>query len=79
MSKLLPPQNKLIQSPLFTIRIWQEDLGDGLVEWRGKIQDVISGENHYFRNWYTLVEALQAMLKPYYDPVQDEHLTRNGS
>lgn len=27
-------------SHLFTIRIWQEDLGQGQFEWRGKVQHV---------------------------------------
>jgi hypothetical protein len=77
MPRLPPPQNLLSPSPLFTIRVWQENLGDGEIAWRGKIQDVISGEVHYFRDWYALVETLQTMLKPYYkDPLQDQGSTR---
>ena len=70
MPETLPTQKKLTQSPLFTLRAWQEDLGGGKVEWRGKIQDVKSGEIHYFRDWYTLIESLQEMLKAYNDPFQ---------
>jgi hypothetical protein len=64
-----PPFDQTIRTPapLFTVRVWQEDLGDGGVEWRGKIQDVVSGESRYFRDWYALVLALQTMLKTYYD------------
>ena len=52
-----PPFDQTIRTPapLFTVRVWQEDLGDGGVEWRGKIQDVVSGESRYFRDWYELV------------------------
>jgi hypothetical protein len=65
-------------SPLLTVRIWQEDLGDGWVEWRGKIQDVTSGETRYFQDWYSLVLALQTMLKSYYDPRMDATLPRES-
>ena len=36
-------------SHLFTLRVWQEDLGDGQIEWRGQIKHVLSGETRYFR------------------------------
>jgi hypothetical protein len=49
-------------SQLFTVRLWAEDLGDGLVEWRGKVQHVSSGEAHYFRDWHVLIALLQAMV-----------------
>jgi hypothetical protein len=53
------PQHR---SQLFTVRIWPEDLGDGRAEWRGRVQHVLSGEAHYFREWPALVAALSAML-----------------
>lgn len=49
-------------SHLFTVRLWLEDLGDGRVEWRGQVQNVLSGEVRYFRDWPTLSALLQAML-----------------
>jgi len=51
-------------SHLFTVRLWLEDLGDGLAEWRGQVQHVLSGETHYFRQWETLLALLLAMLPP---------------
>lgn len=42
-------------SHLFTVRLWPEALGDGGIEWRGKVQHVTSGEARYFRDWSTLV------------------------
>jgi hypothetical protein len=45
------------------LRLWQEDLGEGRVEWRGKVQHVTSGEAHYFRDWSKLIAALQEILK----------------
>lgn len=51
-------------SQLFTVRLWREDLGDR-GEWRGKVQHVLSGEARYFRDWATLIAALQEMLKPH--------------
>jgi len=50
------------QSDLFTVRLWAEDLGDGQVEWRGKVQHVASGEARYFREWPALIALLRAML-----------------
>ena len=54
----LPPH----RSHLFTVRLWQEDLGHGRVEWRGQMQHVLSGQTHYFRDWATLAEVMAAML-----------------
>jgi hypothetical protein len=53
-----------LRSQLFTVRVWREDLGQGRTEWRGKVQHVTSGEARYFREWATLISALQEMLKP---------------
>ncbi len=50
------------QSQLFTLRMWQEELGDGQVEWRGSVQHVLSGEIRYFRDWQMLANCLSAML-----------------
>ncbi|MCX8061201.1 MAG: hypothetical protein N3D16_01325 [Anaerolineales bacterium] len=43
------------RSTLFTVRVWQEELGEGQSEWRGKAQHVLSGETRYFRDWQILV------------------------
>jgi hypothetical protein len=45
-------------SHLFTLRIWQEDLGNGEVEWRSRVQHVMSGEVRYFRDWPSLIAFL---------------------
>jgi len=44
-----------VSSHLFTVRLWQEDLGDGQHEWRGEVKDVASGQQHAFRDWDKLV------------------------
>lgn len=49
-------------SHLFTVRLWQEELGAGQTEWRGQVQHVLTGEAGYFRDWSTLVNLLLAML-----------------
>ena len=49
-------------SQLFTVRLWAEDMGHGQVEWRGKVQHVVSGKAHYFRDWHVLIALLQDML-----------------
>lgn len=50
------------RSDLFTVRLWQEELGIGQTEVRGKVQHVSSGEARYFRDWPTLIAFLQALL-----------------
>jgi hypothetical protein len=50
------------RSHLFTVRVWQEELGNDQSEWRGKVQHVHSGEAFYFREWQTLIAALTKML-----------------
>ena len=49
-------------SQLFALRVWREDLGQGQAEWRGRLEHVLSGEVHYFRDWQTLLASLQDML-----------------
>jgi hypothetical protein len=46
------------ESQLFTLRLWQEGLGDGRKEWRSRVRHVPSGETRHFRDW----DALRAYL-----------------
>lgn len=55
-------QSQLHRSQLFTVRIWQEEVSDGQMEWRGKVQHVHSGEALYFREWSALVAGLLKLL-----------------
>ena len=57
-------------SHLFTLRLWQEELGSGEVEWRGRVQHVASGEVRYFRKWPTLIAFLTSVLS---DKKSDSH------
>jgi len=43
------------RSQLFTVRVWQEELGEGRSEWRGQVRHVLSGETRHFRDWPSLV------------------------
>ena len=49
-------------SQLFTVRLWPHDLGDGRIEWRGKVQHMLSGETRYFREWQGLIIHIRALL-----------------
>lgn len=53
------------KSYLFTLRFWPEETTDASIEWRGKLQQVSSGETIYFRDWDMLVEFLQSALSSY--------------
>lgn len=48
--------------PLFTLRLWQEPVGDRL-EWRGEIKNVSNGETRYFREWHSLIALISRMLE----------------
>ncbi len=50
-------------SHLFTVRIWQEELGDGEIEWRGKVQHVLNRETRYFRDWAMLSTCLLSLIE----------------
>lgn len=49
-------------SHLFVVRLWPEDVGEGLIDWRGKVQHVNSGEVRYFRDWPTLEVFVDKLL-----------------
>jgi hypothetical protein len=57
-------QDQLHRSHLFTVRLWAEDIGHGQTEWRGRVQQVTSGEAYYFRDWPTLIAHLLKLLPP---------------
>jgi hypothetical protein len=44
------------------LRIWREALGGGRVEWRGKVQHVLTGEARHFRSWPMLACQLEGIL-----------------
>jgi hypothetical protein len=46
-------------SHLFSLRLWCERLEDGRLEWRGRVQHVLSGERRYFRDPQALVEFME--------------------
>ncbi len=48
-------------SHLFTLRIWEEALGEGKAEWRGRVQEIDSGETAFFRDWPGLIATLRRM------------------
>ena len=50
------------RSHLFTIRVWEEEIGTSQSEWRGRVQLLTSGEVRYFREWMALVPLLRTML-----------------
>lgn len=49
-------------SELFTIRLWMEELGEG-VDYRGQVKHVVSGATRHFREW----ADLEAFLKGAFD------------
>jgi hypothetical protein len=58
-------------SRLFTLRLWQEELGNGQAEWRGRAQDIGTGSSAYFRDWPGLVAVLSRLLETTDTPTAD--------
>ncbi len=60
------------RSLLFTIRLWPEQMETGIVQWRGKVQHVLSGEAFYFGDWDELVMRLRQLATEHQDDRQLE-------
>ncbi len=58
----VPPS--LSRSQLFTVRVWQEDMGEGRSEWCSQVRHVLSGETRYFRDWQSLVSFIVGKAAP---------------
>ncbi len=50
------------QAHLFTLRVWEEALGEGQAEWRGRVQEIVTGETGFFRDWQGLVATVQRLV-----------------
>jgi hypothetical protein len=49
-------------SYLFTVRVWEQEVDSGQIEWWGRVQLMTTGETRYFRSWGALFTFLPAML-----------------
>ena len=59
----MPDMSKRYESSsLFLVRVWSEDAGEGQMEWRGKVQYVLSGEARSFCDWPELVDAMLGLM-----------------
>jgi hypothetical protein len=66
----MPTSTREIHSNLFMVRVWLEEVDDSHVEWRGKVQRVVSGETLYFREWGSMLAFLRGDAIPDL-PVED--------
>jgi hypothetical protein len=57
---------------LFTVHLWQEEVSEGQIEWRGKVHHVSSGHVRYFRDWPRLILFLQERLSTPASDTQNE-------
>jgi len=47
---------------MFLLRVWADQGSDGEIVWRGRVQQIVSGETHSFDTWFRLPELLLSML-----------------
>jgi hypothetical protein len=59
---------------LLILRIWQEQLPDGRLEWRGKLQHPETNQTRHFRDWPALVPLLLASIR-----IGEEAAVRQGT
>ena len=52
-----------LHSHLFTVRVWEEELGGGTVEVRMQVRHVLSGETRHLRTWTELTAYMQAKIE----------------
>ena len=60
------------RSHLFTLSVWEEEIGADRTELRGKVQLLTNREVSYFRGWEALVPLLRRMLAGL-DSLADAH------
>jgi hypothetical protein len=54
---LVSKRERRARSRLFTVRLWKEEMDVGS-EYRGSVQDVVSGAFRSFRDWSDLVDFM---------------------
>jgi hypothetical protein len=55
-------ESKGLSSQVFMLRFWSEDMSDGWIDWRGRVQHVNSGEVTYFHNRFILENFINEFL-----------------
>jgi hypothetical protein len=60
----------LDHSQPFLLRVWKEEGEEGAVAWCGKLQHIVNGDSHLFRDWATLAALLEASFQNVDDPEQ---------
>lgn len=58
-------------SELFTVRLWMEELGEG-VDYRGQVKHVVSGATRHFREWADLEAFLIGTFDDYEEGTHGE-------
>ena len=82
----MKPTRHMKHTDLFIIRLWTQDQDDqsgtanagNAVCWRGKVQRVVSGESHEFKDWETLVNTLRSMTSTTLPHAQSRSLDTTG-
>ena len=47
---------------MFLLRVWADQGSDGELVWRGRVQQIVSGETHSFDTWSMLIALLLRIL-----------------
>lgn len=64
------PLSQPAPNQTFVLRLWRAAVDEHRAEWRGRLQQVTTGETRYFRTWPALLAQLQALLGT--EPRRDE-------
>ena len=55
-------QSPQLHAHLFTVRLWQETLDEGTLEWRGKVKYIPSEEERSFRGMEAIGKMMVSLL-----------------
>jgi hypothetical protein len=66
----MKPGHSLDHSQPFLLRVWKEEGEEGAIAWCGKLQHIVNGHSHLFRDWATLAALLEASFQNGDDPEQ---------
>lgn len=59
----MKPGHSQDNSHPFLLRVWKEEGEEGVIAWCGKLQHIVNGDSHLFRDWATLAALLEADLQ----------------
>lgn len=78
MKQLIASRRSGESSHFFTVRLWAEEITADHIEWRGKVQHILTGEVYYFRSWQQLIDRLTITVQTEENPTMTTPIPTAG-